>query len=799
MTRSKKLLFSTICASVLSLVAPAFGQNPAPVQYDIAATTLADALTSFGVQSKMQISFAPQIVAGKRAADLRGSHEPREALDILLRGTGLTYRLYGTRIIVSAAPRQQSNTAAPARQLAFTSPDVGEEIFVTAQKREEQLQDVPISISVLTGAELGRSTFSGTTEALNTIAGVFAAPAVFGGTTQVSIRGVFASAPAFFGPSPVAYYVDSVPFGFVVSAIQPDTNTYDLQRIEVLRGPQGTLYGASAQAGVVRLITSDPEFDVFSFKTRTSVSHTEQGGFNSRIDAAINVPIVDDSVAARLVVGHESLSGWIDRPTADNTNDSRTTNIRLKTSVRLNENFTATMTGWHYESDMGALALGNTRDFLNKPDNEPVRTNYDLAGLDLNYNAGSLSLRSSTGFISYEKFFVKDFTAALGATLESKFPARTFSQEVYLNFDPSDALAVTAGAAYRKSRDEIDQKFRPFVPPADFVQRAESESFAAFGQASHAISEMIRFSAGLRYFTDEVTQTELVPYSANPAALPINTQDRFTAWTPRAGIEVRAADRMMIYATYAEGFRSGFNQTPDALRTAPALPPARPDKLKTYEIGAKGSFFEGFTFDFATYYNKWNDVQTPITIQLIPGVELYAAATLNGQSASGFGLEGSLAYDVTDRLGFSVNGAWNDLTQDADVVARSATFPSGIAVFPKGTRLNFSPELTLGGEVTYTITEPTELPQVSIVGAANFVSKQFYKRFRGNRIQLTSAPAALYTRVRLETAIDPQWAVSLFVDNIADTKGTPFADGPGLEGGAFARPRTYGAQLEFHY
>ncbi len=162
--------------------------------------------------------------------------------------------------------------------------------MVTAQKRTERLQDVPISITVLNGGDLDRSTVDGVMDALRGVPGVAPSVNVFGGSSNVSIRGVSAAGPQYFGSSPVGYYVDSVPFGLVKSAISPDSSAYDLERVEVLRGPQGTLYGASAQAGVVRVLTNDPVMNEFDFKERASVSDTEYGGVNYRTDTAVNLP-----------------------------------------------------------------------------------------------------------------------------------------------------------------------------------------------------------------------------------------------------------------------------------------------------------------------------------------------------------------------------------------------------------------------------------------------------------------------------------------------------------------------------
>src|SRR6202000_1255197 len=117
--------------------------------------------------------------------------------------------------------------------------------------------------------------------------------------------------------------------GRLRSSVEPDANTYDLNRIEVLRGPQGTLYGASALNGVVRMLTNDADLNEFDFKARANVSSTESGGGHWDEDAAVNLPIVDGKLAARLVVGQEHDSGWINSPLGNNINDGDLKNVRL--------------------------------------------------------------------------------------------------------------------------------------------------------------------------------------------------------------------------------------------------------------------------------------------------------------------------------------------------------------------------------------------------------------------------------------------------------------------------------------
>jgi outer membrane receptor protein involved in Fe transport len=217
-------------------------------------------------------------------------------------------------------------------------------------------------LSRLCGADLDKSSVQSVSDALSMVPGVAVNVTGQGGETKLTIRGVTAAGSLFAGPSPIGYYLDSVPFGLVRSAVQPYANSYDLNRIEVLRGPQGTLYGASALNGVVRVLTNDADLNDFDFKARASVSSTESGGGNWREDAAVNLPIVDGKLAARLVVGQEHDSGWINSPIGNNINDGDLKNIRLKVNAQPIDDLSIKLGATHEEANFGAPPQG-TDDF----------------------------------------------------------------------------------------------------------------------------------------------------------------------------------------------------------------------------------------------------------------------------------------------------------------------------------------------------------------------------------------------------------------------------------------------------
>ena len=230
----------------------------------------------------------------------------------------------------SVAPALAQNAGDAVADTAAAEDD---EIVVTAQRREQRLLDTPVSIGVLSGATLERAGSRSVADALSQVGGVSLierAP----GNVQVTIRGVVADPAA--GTSTTGYYLDEVPFSFITLSQLPDTSAYDLARVEVLRGPQGTLYGANALSGVVRVLGNDPDPDRLETNGRLRLSTTRDGSENYQGDLMLNVPLADGKVAIRGVVSYADLSGYIDSNLSGvrDINATKARNYRLKLLFR---------------------------------------------------------------------------------------------------------------------------------------------------------------------------------------------------------------------------------------------------------------------------------------------------------------------------------------------------------------------------------------------------------------------------------------------------------------------------------
>jgi iron complex outermembrane recepter protein len=677
-----------------------------------------------------------------------------------------------------------------------------EEVIVTAQKRAERLEDVPISISVLSGADLDTSRADGITEALNRVPGVAGTVNFQSGNTQLTVRGVTAAGATFFGSNPIGYYLDTVPFTLVKSAIVPDSNAYDLQRVEVLRGPQGTLYGASALNGVVRVLTRDANLDRFEFKGRSSASSTADGGENFRGDVAINVPIVDGKFAARAVIGYQDLSGWIDKPGDKDANSQKIANYRLKLNARPTDELSIGLMAWRSRNDTDAPATSADGEFSTAVLPEPYSTDFDAYGLKIGYDFPAFSISSSTSYLDYENPAHVDFPAAPDFHIDAatEFAATVFSQEVNLSSTGTGVWQWTLGGFYRDGKDQYPQTLSfngaPLSPT--YGWHDQSESSAIFGQLTRSFADgRYELTGGLRYFEDTVTSSE-GPVGA-PAVL--NTRKKFDATTPRVALTWHPSKEASVYASYAEGFRSGFDQFNFFKETFDAAP-IKPDTLKNYEIGLKGrSADRRFDYEAAVFYIDWKDVQQALTTVTPDGVP--HAGNTNGGGASGVGFELAASIRPVERLELGINGSWNDLTADDPVNARVFSVPlndfQDVTLFEPGERLSNSPEYTVGvfGDYGFPLGGRGLEGHFSVSG--NYTSEQEYRSLLPN-LYKTVGDSMLICRAAFALQAGERWTATFYAENLNDERGTPIRGPVGVpDFSARVRPRTLGLQVEYHF
>lgn len=660
-----------------------------------------------------------------------------------------------------------------------------ETVVVTAQRREERLIDAPISIGVLSGDELDKSTSRSVTDILNEVAGVSISQ-ITPGNSQIGIRGVISSIDS--GTSPVGYYIDETPFAFINSARLPDTNGFDLQRIEVLRGPQGTLYGANALSGVVRVLTNDADPNQFELKGRLRGSHTDESGGNYGGDVAVNAPLVDGKLAIRGVASYSEQGGYItsQRDGATEINDVTAQSYRLKLGYRPIDSLAVDLSHMRTKTDVGASNWAVDDYTTPLLSDLPQETLLDASNLLVRYDLPSFSILSSTSYLDYKWAITDDL---ISFTFFSQSDLKSWNQEVRLVSHLEGPWQWSVGVFYRDAEERLFQDAHIDIPTLSGLLDVltKSESYAVFSELTRSFADdKLELTGGVRYFHDRIGQWQLSGFNPS-AALADPVSDEFSKVTWRAVLSYKPADDLSLYASAATGFRSGRQQSSSALTIDPTLPPVDPDSITTYEVGAKGYLLGNvLNYELGTYYTKWEDIQQQIQLGAFQ-------AYLNAGRASGFGAEASLTVRPNDRFELHGNVGWNDLKMDENVTS------GGLLLFTEGSRVNDSPKWT--GSVGGSYTTPVWRDDISFVLSTDirFASERLRKFLSGGAV--TTRESDKFEDVALRFGFQgPHWLVEFFADNLLnyDDAITPREVTRG-EVAVRARPRTIGLQASWSY
>lgn len=842
MNTNHKLL-GLLIASLLGGTATAADLESVRV-FNIKPQKLESALIEFSKQADMQVIGATTTFADTVTQGVSGEISSRAALNALLQNTSVIFNPIGThsvQIVPSHDRSTSQNVANPLRALLAQTEDLSgsdqraevgsggssteglegrlEEIVVTAQKREERLVDVPLSMTVVSGESLDGSTV-GMGEHLNRIPGVN--NVVSGETVRkglsvgnIIIRGV---APLTGGPTS-AYYLESLPTGPV------ESDTYDLSRIEVVRGPQGTLYGANAFNGVVRVLTQAPNLDDFELKARTAVSSTEGGEESYRGDLAVNVPIIDRQLAVRAVIGHQYRGGWLDQPNDDDANSTEVDSYRVRIRAQPTERLTVDGLAWIYRGLQNAQS--NSPDGRTNPSvvDEFVVNEFDLFGLTVGYDFDEFRFTSATSRMEYRNDGRFDYRPWLSAPVFNNFKfdsPKVFSQEFGLVSTGKGDWRWSLGAIYNESEGYVSLLRTnsttgalqpPFAAPS--INGGSNESYAVFGELTRLLFDgRLELTAGGRYFHDEAESHEIsnLFFSGGipPGGLSAPSTGEWKHVAPRFVATWHPSEDSSLYASYGQGFRSGIIQT--AAARSNGFSDAEPDTLTNYEIGYKGSSWDGrVNVEAAVFYMDWQDVQQATFFFLvppnpnIPGDQgVFAGANLNTGSATGLGVEGGISAEVVDGLMLSASFSWNGLELDQDVFNAQR-----FRTYRKGDRILGSPEYTIAAGLDYSFALGGSGLDGRFSTGASYLPEYVSAITDPSAATISSYQEAVLN-LRASFAVEAgHWTASLYGENLANESGTsqdPFRSRTRLPDGTVAavwntwmRPRTFGVQLEYRF
>ena len=659
-----------------------------------------------------------------------------------------------------------------------------EEVIVTAQKRAENILDVPIAISAVTNEAMLDAGAAQLADFLESVPGVGIVDTQ-SGEQNIQIRGINST----FGNAPVGYYLDELPFTYLGNTQVPDVRTYDLERVEILRGPQGTLYGDGSIGGTIRILTKEPVLDEMQVAADGTYSTTDDGDDSYALKGMLNAPISRDKLALRLVATKEDIGGWIDNTVTgvEDENERDIENYRAKLRWMPTDALDIVLSAWHTEQEAvgDSVALEDWTTFLPAAE---TSTEYDLYSATIRYDFAAFSLVSATSWMDYANDELADF---LGAPFTTNEEQEILSEELRLTSNSDGFFRWTAGFFYRT----IERDTFLNLEALGFVQdqHQESDSWAVFGEGTFAfLDDKLEVTLGLRYFEDDrLFEEELDPVlldivqSIDPSFTG-KVDTTFDSTNPRLNIAYRPNADWMFYTNIAKGFRTGQAQPVISLAFAAlqgvTIPTSvEPEEMWSYEIGTKGVFADGaVTFEGAVFYNDWQDIQVLVVLEPVSGL----AGLINGGTAETMGVELALGFAPIDGLDLRIAGSYVDAEYTEDIPGTPIV---------DGDPISGVPDTTVSATGTYRW--PMGATWNGFVrGAVQYTSER-------EDVASGALPSDSTTRVDLRLGVEGNaWGLYLFGDNLTNEDGAVGVRQFGPDGPATRlRPRTYGINFRYNY
>lgn len=734
----------------------------------------------------------------------------------------------GTHQLLAANPADRENVQdeGGARSVARTKGGEArtrrgiEEVIVTAQKREERLQDVPVSVTAIDADVLSQNNEVRLQDYFSTVPGLNLTNFGYGGASYISIRGITTGNTA--NPT-VATVIDDVPFGSSIvlggaSATTPDLDPSNIARIEVLRGPQGALYGASGSGGLIKYVTLDPSTSEVSGRMHVGVSSVQNGaelGYSVR--GALNVPL-SDTFAVRLSGSTRLDPGYIDVPSfisdpdhgKRGINETQASGAWISALWKPSELLSAKFSALFQHNDtrgasMTDITLG---DLQARTTRQPGRSRdtIQLYSATVNAKLGKWNLTSVTGYSirRYAPFAdggdppwlptVSTFGVP-NISFDYTQPTKKFTQEVRFSAPLGDRLDWLIGGFYN---DENSPAYE-FITARDaytgdsvgswlhLETPATFKEYAAFTNLTVHVTSRFDVDIGGRESKNKQTYSSvgtgpwyptllLLP---SPQVIP-EKRSEDSSFTYVFAPRFRISDDASIYARMASGYRPG---GPNSIPGSVNVPQTYgPDKTISYETGLKGSFIDHtVAFDASIYYIDWKDIQ----------IAVYDPLTLtqyntNASRARSQGVEVSMEWRPASFFKIAGSFAYSDaeLTEGFPIDSPVSGAP--------GDRLPFS------GRLSGNISVSSEFPISSNVDGFAGASISYVDDRTGS-FRTTGAPRAeypAYSQVDINGgARFGEWTTNIFVNNVTNRRGVlnGGADGfPGINSYYFILPRTIG-------
>ena len=714
-------------------------------------------------------------------------------------------------------------------------------IVVTATRREQSLQDVPLSVTAFqqeTLTEKGIVSYDGL--ARETPGVVLNQPtANFNNFTS---RGISTNGYGAGLQAATAIYIDELPISANGNSTILDPTLYDVERVEVLRGPQGTLFGANSLSGAVRILTKKPNPNEFEASALVDFGLTDGDAFRQRYNGMVNVPLVEDKLALRVVGFAREEDGWVDNLGTGIEGANSLSSIGGRAALRWEptDNLDMQLLVVHENSEPADSALTNPDrgDFIRFTDRPDLfQSDFTSYNFSLDYDLGFANLTSSSTYSDIAGKFIVDlagtFAQAIPFALDAVGYDDIFVQEVRLASEEGGDWDWIVGGFYFNKRRDVDFDYRSsqeFLDargltglPDEYYQRftnyTDSKELAAFGELTYRFTDKFWVTGGLRHTQTEVqTFVNEGGYNSNYLAfalggvtnapltvVPIPASEGLKVDANKLSYKLSASwkpsDYITTYGSVSTGFRSPVANAraglPSAVDPNDLIIPdgAISDTLTNYEVGMKGLWLNGkLGANLAAYYIDWEDIQVQAN-RLSDTVQF---ATNIGAAVSK-GVEFEIAAYPTDSLSVFLAGSLNDseVTELTDAEAAISGAEKGIQLaFPtfQGSatvRYDFDIGQSTDGFIAATASHVGSFPGLfpNVPGQPGTQSPQFDN---------TEA----YTVVNLNAGVSrDNWKVNAYVENLFDDKSITYVHPEAFLDSRYARlrPTTVGVRIGYDF
>jgi outer membrane receptor protein involved in Fe transport len=645
--------------AVATLVAggSALAASPA-IRFHIAAKASAEALLDLAQQANVTLIGAG-VCGGAVRGPVVGAMTLDQALDRLLQDAPCTWKLVAPGAVqisplAPVAPRPRPAVAVS-------------ELLVTATKRVSDPRQLSVAITAVPGADLEATGASDADDASAQLSGLLTTN-LGPGRDKLQLRGLSDGAYTGRARSTVATYLDDIPLNY--NAPDPDLRLVDVDRVEVLRGPQGALYGSGSLSGIYRIVAAKPDLEHYSAQLRLTGAYTEGGAPSGDAEGYVTGPIWRGLAGLRLSAYEDVEGGYLDDVNLGlrNANQTQRTGARLAFLVRPTDDWSVDLTfaGQHLRSadtQYTNPGQGLTRDNRIA---EPHVNDIVLATATIKHSWGWADLTSSTGYVQHDYGSFYDATAvqdlytsfAQTSAYSERAHTRMLVDDTYLSSRGANWLQWLVGVYGSLTDEHSPTQFlaqHSFAPDNDAEVYGDNRydhiaELALYGEASVEITDSLMASVGGRAF-DIHTRTQSAVVSERFPARNIFGVEHYQGVSPKASLQRSFGDGDLVYAVFSEGFRAGGINSGGAVPLAGPLVVFAPDILRNYEVGVKYQTPDGhLAVNSALFFDNWQDIQTDqFRSSGIP-------FTTNVGDADIIGFETEVGYHWQNGLAMQLNG-----------------------------------------------------------------------------------------------------------------------------------------------